>query len=280
MRNAMSRSAAALVLATLSLAVAACGAGENSSPKAPFTQRAHSICAGMQAQAGVITGSRKPTDAEFLRLLAQWRDGFTRLATLEPPVAQAKQFREMIAHYRTMTAALAAAQAADDESVLGDFAAAIVEGTRGSRAARGAGLPSCAFFPELRRPPHDPEPALAATQALIPAGASIRRADTAGCNVEASCRFEFIAAGSAAKQLRVVLTTLRAHGWTHVQTGRSPTGTRWATGYRNDYEVEIELIGTPGPGYCRGAPATMFGCTDSVWVHRVEIPQVSAPLKR
>src|SRR5215210_2866975 len=163
----------------LALVLAGCGAAETADQphkpekaivvraQLPFTKHASTICAGMQDGAGVVTGGRKPTDAEFRRLLARWRAGFDRLARLDPPRSQAKQFRRMLSHYRTMTAALAAAQASDDESVLGDIAAAVVEGTRGSRAARRAGVARCAFFAEIKQPPRDPEPALAATRALV-----------------------------------------------------------------------------------------------------------------
>jgi hypothetical protein len=51
-------------------------------------------------------------------------------------------------------------------------------------------------------------------------------------------------------------------------------GTTWAIAYRNDLEVEIELLGKQRPPQCAGAHPDMFGCSDAVWVHRVEIPKV------
>jgi hypothetical protein len=276
----------AAVFATLPLLLAACGAAETASrPKpadeqvavrgqVPFVQQAGRICAGMKGSASLVGGGRKPTDAQVKRLLTRWRAGFNRLGRLDPPRIRAKAFRQMLTHYRTMTRAFAAALAADDESVLSDFVVAFVEGTRGSRAARGAGLAACAFFPEIKQPPRDPEQALAATRALVPAGSRVVKADTRECNVNSSCRFDFRGKGSPAARLREAKAALRAHGWTHIRTGRSPTGSSWAMAYRNDYEVSIELLGSPRPQYCAGRAAETFGCSDSVWVHRVEIPQV------
>jgi hypothetical protein len=276
----MSRVAAAAALATVPLALAACGGvGTPPPPKAggakvSFHREAAAICAGLQRSAAGLTNGRKPTDADLARLLARSRAAFDRLARLEPPPAHAKPFGQMLAHYRHMTAALAAMQASDDESVLADAAGAIVEGTRGSRAARRAGLPGCALLPELEQPPHDPQPVLTATRALVPQGARVVTADTSDCNKLASCRFQFASSGSTKTRLRSVLATLRSHGWRHVRTGRSPTGTHWATAYRNDYQAELELLGERAPPHCAGANRKLFGCSDSVWVHRVEIPEV------
>ncbi|HMJ00796.1 MAG TPA: hypothetical protein VK488_13245 [Gaiellaceae bacterium] len=274
----------AVVFATLPLALAACGAAEVAPPsgreqvalvrQVPFAPQAAAICKGMQRGAGVVSSGRKRTDAEFGRLLSRWRIGFDRLARLDPPAGRAKAFNQMLRQYRTMVSALAAAKAADDESVLGDIAVAVVEGTRGSRAARRAGLPGCAFLPEIKQPPRDPEPVLAATRALVLPGMRIVKADTPACNKEASCRIEFLSSGSTAVRLRSALALLRAHGWTHARTGRSPTGSSWAIAYRNDYEVEVELLGKRRPPHCVGARPVIFRCSDAVWVHRVEIPDV------
>jgi hypothetical protein len=274
----------AVVFATLPLALAACGATTTAPQTAPrehvaavsrptFGQNAAAICAEMQRGASVVRTGRKPTDAEFERLLVRWRSGFGRLARLDAPPAQAKPFKQMLSHYRTMVSALAAAKASEDETVLADLAAAVVEGTRASRAARHAGLPGCAFFPDFKQPPRDPESTFAATQAIVPPGTRIINPDTAACNKEASCRIEFRGSGSAAGRMRSVLAVLRAHGWTHVRTGRSPIGSTWAIAQRNDYEAEVELLGKQPP-YCTGPRKTMFGCSDAVWVHRVEVPDV------
>jgi hypothetical protein len=275
----------AALFAMLPLALAACGAAGTARSTSTreqaavaghvsFAEQAATICKGLLSNADVISRGRKPTDAEFGRLLARWRAGFDRLAQLDPPAERAKPFNRMLGRYRTMVAALAAVKTSDDENVLGDLAAVVVEGTRGSRESRRAALPACAFFPGLNQPRRDPEPMLVATQALVPRTAHIVKADANDCNKEASCRVEFQGTGSTAVRLRAALSALRAQGWTHVETGRSPTGSSWATGYRNDYEVEIELLGTPSPPHCAGAPPELYGCSDSVWVHRVEIPDV------
>ena len=83
----------------------------------------------------------------------------------------------MVKHYRQMVAALAAMQAADDESVLAYVAAVAVEGTRGSRWARRAGLIACALFPEITQPPKDAEAPFDATRALVPSRAHVGYAD-------------------------------------------------------------------------------------------------------
>lgn len=276
----------AAVFATLPFVLAACGGAQTASRpqaagpqlvapgQAAFAQQAARICVGMQSSAGLVSGVRKPTDARLQRLLARWRAGFRRLGKLDPPRTRAEAFRQMLSHYRTMTAALAAMVAADDESLLSAAAVAIVEGTRGSRAARSAGLAGCAFFPEIRQPPRDPERPLAASRALVPAGARVVKGDTPECNVRASCRFDYRGKRSLAAGLSGAVASLRAHGWTHIRTGRSPTGSRWAMAYRNDYQVTIELVGSPRPDYCVGRTAAAFGCTDSVWVYRPDVPKV------
>jgi hypothetical protein len=269
----------------LPLVVAACGAAETAprkraqEPRAvtspvSFAQQATGICTRMQRAAGVVSTGHKPTEAEFASMLTRWRIGFDRLARLRPPDTQAKPYQLMLRHYRRMVTAMTAAQASDDESVLADVAAAVVEGTRGSRAARRADLRACAFFPDIRQPPRDRESTLAATEALVPAGARVLRADTADCNREGSCLIEFRGSGSTASRLRSALATLRAHGWRHLRTGHTPTGTTWASAYRNDLQVEIELVGAERPAHCADAGPVTFGCSDSIWVHRVEVPSV------
>jgi hypothetical protein len=271
----------AAAAAILTLGLTACGGGVETptaspavkvAPSGAISPQASAICAAMQRGSNALAGGQKPSKAEVIRLLARWRSGFGRLARLEPPAGRAKPFEQMLADYRRMTAALAAMEAADDESVLPAAAGAIVAGTRGSRAARAAGLPKCAFFPELKQPPRDPETPFVATRALVPSGARIVKADSRDCNAFASCRFEFDASGSTGDELRSALAALRSHGWRHARTGRSPTGSHWAIAYRNDLEVEIELLGERTPAHCAGRNARGFGCSDSVWVHRVRIP--------
>jgi hypothetical protein len=275
----------AATFAILPLALAACGAARTASPSPPreqtvgtsqvsFAQQASGICRATQRGAVVVSTRRKPTTAEFGLLLTRWRTGFAHLARLDPPAARVKPFKLMLRNYRAMVTAFQAAKDADDESVLADLAAAVVEGRRGSREAERAGLRACAFFPAIRQPPRDPESTLAATRALVLPGARVVKADAVDCNRDASCRIEFRRSGSIASRLRAARATLRAHGWTHVRTGRAPMGTTWAIAYRNDLEVEIELLGKQRPPQCAGAHPDMFGCSDAVWVHRVEIPKV------
>jgi hypothetical protein len=241
---------------------------------APFASRAASICRDMAASAKRVAPGRKPTDAELGRLLDRWQAGLARLTKLQPPPARAASFRQMLAHYRHMTEALRAMTAAEDESVLPDVAAAVVEGTRGGRAARRSGLAACAFFPDIKQPPRDDESTLEAARALVPNGAHVVAADTAACNDEKSCRFQFRATGSTPLRLHSMLARLRSKGWSHLRTGRSPTGTTWAVGYRNDHEATIEFLGGHRPPHCPGRSPAFFGCSDSVWVQRVEIPDV------
>jgi hypothetical protein len=205
-------------------------------------------------------------------MLSLWRVEFDRLANLDPPTARAAPVGEMLRHYRRMAAALAAMEASDDESVLADVAAVAVEGTRGSRSARRAGLSACAFFPDIKQPPKDPEMLFDATRALVPSQTRVVRADKRDCNHGTSCLFELKGSGPATARLRAAVATLRAKGWTDIHTGRSPTGSSWATAHRNDYEVEIEFISERTPNYCTGRQSGGFGCTDSIWVHRVNVP--------
>jgi hypothetical protein len=251
---------------------AATGAQAAAGQPASFAADASAICSTMALFSKKLVGSAgKVSDSEIGRLVARSRADVDRLAKLTPPAGKANAFRLMLTNYRLMLSGVAAAKAADDESVLSDLAAVVVAGTRGSRAARRAGLNTCAFFPEIRQPSRDPEPISAATRALLARGARIIKTD---CGERDSCRIEFSAAGRTRSRLRTAVKTLRANGWSHVRTGHSPVGSAWATAYRNDLAVEIEILGGQRPPHCVNAPIGMFGCTDAIWVHREHVPPV------
>jgi hypothetical protein len=237
-----------------------------------FATEASTICSSMAFfSKKFVGGAGRVSDAQIGQLVERWRADVDRLVKLAPPPGKASAFRLMVGNYRLMLTSLAAAKASDDESVLSDLAAAVVAGTRGSRAARRAGLSACAFFPEIRQPPRDPEPIVTATRALLVRGARIIKTD---CNEQDSCRIEFSAAPPTRSRLRAALKVLRANGWSHVRTGHSPVGSSWATAYRNDLAVEVEIIGQRRPPHCAGAPTAMYGCTDAIWVHREQVPSV------
>jgi hypothetical protein len=59
---------------------------------------------------------------------------------------------------------------------------------------------------------------------------------------------------------------------TTIRSGRTPTGGHWVLANRNDYAATIEFVGAELPKHCGGR--VTYGCSDNVWVHRVEVPQV------
>jgi hypothetical protein len=274
----------AAIAPVMALVAAACGTTQptdatkpstSSAPKgeqaASFATEASTICSSMASSSKTLARAGKVSDAQVAQLVEHWRADVGRLGKLTPPLGTASAFRRMLGNYRLMLTGLAAASASDDESVLPDLAAAVVAGTRGSRAARRAGLSACAFFPEIRQPSRDPEPILAAAEALLVRGARILKTD---CGDRGSCRIEFSGAGPVRSRLRAAVRILRANAWSHVRTGHSPVGSTWATAYRNDLAVEVEILGERRPPHCVNAPAGMFGCNDAIWVHREQVPSV------
>jgi len=239
---------------------------------ASFAAEASTICSSMALFDKKLVGSTgKVNDQQVWRLVERSRADLGRLVKLTPPPGRASAFRRMVGNYRLMLTGLAAARASHDESVLSDLAAAVVAGTRGSRAARRAGLSACAFFPEIRQPLRDPEPIVAATQALVVRGAHIVKGD---CSDQDSCRIEISGAGPTRSRLRAAVKILRTNGWSHVRTGHSPLGSSWATADRNDLAAEIEILGKRRPAHCVNAHTGMYGCTDAIWVHREQVPSV------
>lgn len=237
-----------------------------------FSERASMICSAMDnASKKLVGGGGKASDREIGQMVRRWRADVARLAKLRPPAGKADAFRIMLENYRLLLTGLTAAKTSNDESVLSDLAAVAVAGTRGSRSARRAGLLSCAFFPDIRQPPRDPEPIVTATRALLAPGARVIKTN---CIEPDSCRIEFNGSGPIHARLRAAVAILRAHDWSHVRTGRSPEGSTWATAYRNDLAVEIEIMGTRRPPHCVNAPAAMFGCSDALWVHREHLASV------
>jgi hypothetical protein len=274
------------VLVALPLAAAACGGNDTAAPahtsssslppaasSTGFVAAAEAICNGMEQDAASLSGGAAPTDEEFKRLLSRWRSGFDRLDALEPPPEREAEVERMLAGYRNMAKAFDAAVLSEDESVLAAFVAAAVYGQRGTRAARAAGLDACALFPEIKQPPADKQPTYEATRQLLPAGAQILGDDDEECSTQGSCTFEYRTAGSLAARARESRAKLLAHDWTDVRSGSSANGTSWLMANRNDYVATFELVGDVAPAHCKGA-ATSWGCTDSIWVHRVEVPDI------
>lgn len=240
-------------------------------PSSSFVSQAEAICRQMQRDAAPLS-SAKPTDERIAELVVSWRSSVKRLRALEPPQERRRQFEQMLAHYRNLIRAIDAMTKAEDETVLAAVAALAVEGQRGSRAARKAGLDDCALFPEIRQPPPDPQNLYDATRDLVPAGARITRDGGLDCDTSDSCLIEFELGGSVAAQVRQARAVLRAHGWKSIRSGRTPTGSRWVMANRNDYAATLEFVGEKRPEHC-GGPVT-YGCRDNVWVHRVEVPEV------
>ena len=273
------------LLVALPLAAAACGGNDAAAPVGTSSSAAHAaasstsfvaaaeaICKSMEQDAATLSGTT-PTDEDFQQLLSRWRSGFDRLDALEAPPERAAEVERMLAAYRNMARALDAMVLSEDETVLAAAAGAAVHGQRGTRAAREAGLDACALFPEIEQPPVDGQPAYEATRELLPAGAQVLRDDDADCSTNGSCRFEYRTAGNLAARMRESRANLLAHGWTNVRSGRSANGTSWLMANRNDYVATVELVGDAAPAHCNGA-ATTWGCTDSVWVHRVDVPDI------
>ena len=176
----------------------------------------------------------------------------------------------MLVNYRHLADAMEALVEADDESVLVAAAGVAVFGQRGSRAARAAGLDRCAIAPPIEQPPRDPEHMYSAALALVPAGATITR-DDPGCE-EHGCKIEFELAGGIGARVAAARRALEAAGWTNVRSGRSAPATHWLMANRNDYQATIELVARPLPPHC--GRTVKWGCVDSVWVLRVEVPEV------
>lgn len=270
-----------LLLAFLAVpvAVGACGGNDASAPRPAsppaspsYAPAAEKICESMQRDTAGLSGGTTPTDEEFARLLRRWRAGFDKLDALEPPSDQKADVDRMLVSYRNMARAFDELILAEDESVLAGAAGVAVFGHRGSRAARDAGLDACAFFPELKQPPADGQPTYEATRELLPEGARILRDDDVDCNAERSCRFEYRVAGGITARADEARAALRAHGWTDLRSGRSPNGVSWVMANRNDYLATFELVGDVPAPHCTGE--ITWGCVDSVWVHRLEIPEV------
>lgn len=237
-----------------------------------FVAAANTICKRMQRDAENIASNAKPSDAELGELVDNWRSAVEQLDALEPPQERKHQFRRMLAHYRNTLRALELMIEAKDETVLAAVAGVAVEGQRGSRAAREAGLPACALFPEIKQPPADKQPLYDATRDLVPTRARITRDGGLECDTSDSCRIEYELRRSIAERLREARALLRRHGWTNIRSGRMPTGGSWIMANRNDYAVTVEFVGDKLPEHCGGR--VTYGCTDGVWVHRVEVPDV------
>lgn len=273
------------VLVALALAAAACGGNDASAPahttssaspasasSTSFVAAAEAICKSMEQDASTLSGGATPTDEDFKRLLSRWRSGIARLAALEPPPEREAEVERMLTGYRNMVKAFDAMVLAEDESVLAAAVGAAVHGQRGTRAAGDAGLDACALFPEIKQPPVDTQPAYEATRDLLPAGAHILRDDDSDCSTEGSCQIEYRTAGSLAARTRESRAKLLAHDWTNIRGGRSANGTSWLMANRNDFVATVEFIGDVAPAHCNGA--VTWGCTDSVWVHKVDIPDI------
>ena len=278
----------ALALLAVGLVAAACGGqdpgaeGPPASTSAPplaapppsgFIASAESICASMDDAASAVTGGSKPTDDEALELVRTWRAALDELETIDPPVDVRPDVARMIAAYRNTARALETLVTVNDETVLAAAAGIAVFGQRGSRAAREAGLDRCAFFPAIEQPGPDPQGMYDATRELVPPGATVLFEDEAACGDEGSCRFEFETEGPVGVRMDAMRRIVRANGWSNVREGRSQPATTWLMASRNDYALTVELVGRPLPEHC-GRSDLSWGCVDSVWVHRIDVPDV------
>jgi hypothetical protein len=266
-------------LAALPLGFAACGGDDAGAPGSTaaatpptFLAAAEAICESMGQDAAGFSGGSTPTDEELTRLLRRWRSAFDRLDALEPPSDREADVQRMLVAYRNMTRAFELMVDAEDESVLAAVAGAAVFGQRGSRAAREAGLDACALFPEIEQPAADGQPMYQATKELVPHGARILLGDEVECSAKRSCRFEYRIAGKLPARLSEARAKLRARGWTSIRSGRSPNGVSWVMANRNDYVATVELVGDVAPAHCTGE--ITWGCVDSVWVHKFEVPEI------
>jgi hypothetical protein len=275
---------ALLLAACLAVALTACGT-DDGTPTALETpaaaRRAADACAPL-ARAVASTATLPRTEAgrdavlrDAIRDLETALDG---LRALDVPAGDRASFRAMVRHYRTMTRAARELVASEDESVLAAAAAMIVEGQRASRLARRIGLPRCALFPAVTRPPHDPGSPTAAARALVPTTVRPLRGVEA-CD-EQSCLLPYADDGTTlATRIRRAADALRGGGWQRVESGRTPTGDGWVRAGRNDLQAVFDLARRPGgPSYCRsGKP--LPGCADSIWVHRVEPLEIPGVLE-
>lgn len=276
---------AAVALAVLLLA-AGCGQGadepgsrERGTPTAgaaaspSFATTAEAICTEMQADAEKLVGTQRPSDTDIRRIVKTWRASLDDLAALEPPPASAAEFRKMIAAYQKTLDAIEALVAAQDESVLVAVAGVSLFSHRGTRSARRASLEQCMLFQEVTKPEADPEPLREATLALVPPRVDIVRPAKHDCAADGSCVVEFRGAGALATRVRAARRQLAARGWTNLRNGRTPgTGSIVLMANRNDYSATVELVAAPLPPHCSTGRVT-WGCVDSVWVHRVEVPE-------
>jgi hypothetical protein len=278
-----------VALVALPLAVAGCGDAEASAPsptvrtngdqaspepapKVEFVAAAEAICTRMQRDAKAVGAETESPDERMAKLVDDWRSGVDELDGLEAPRERKRQFEQMLVHYRNMTRAFEGMIEAEDETVLAAVAGGVVEGQRGSRAARKAGLRACAFFPEIKQPPADRQPLYEATRELVPAQARIVRGDERGCDKSDSCRIEYELDKGVAARSSAARGLLRAHGWTNIRSGRTPTGAPWLMANRNDYVATLEFVGDKLPDHCGGR--VTWGCSDAVWVYRFEVPDV------
>jgi hypothetical protein len=283
-------SGAAAVLVCL-LAVAACGGEEAAAPTRPaettstsvrastvaapsdFVDDATAICTDLEQSGTGFSRSDKPSDEEVLALIRGWRADFDRLAALDPPADVRPHFERMLLNYRRLADSMQALVEVEDETALAAVAGIALFGQRGSHAARTAGLDRCALAAPIEQPPPDAQPMYEAARELVPAGARITRDDLPTCgDDEGSCSVEFELEGDVVSGIAAARGLLTSHGWTNIRAGRSAPATRWLMANRNDYAVTVELVGRPLPSHC-GRSVT-FGCVDSVWIHRVEVPDV------
>jgi hypothetical protein len=244
-------------------------------PQVDFVAAAEAICTRMQRNATALTGrsgNTKPTDDEMAEVVDEWRAGFDELDALDPPQDRRRDFERMLVHYRDMARAFDELIEAEDESVLAAVAASVVLGQRGSRAARDAGLDACAFFQEIKQPPPDPQDLYEATRDLVPKSARILRDAELDCVALDACRIEYELNRSIDARMRQSRALLRARGWRNIRSGKMPTGGSWIMANRNDYAVTVEFVGEKLPEHCGGH--VTYGCSDGVWVHRVEVPDV------
>ena len=241
-------------------------------PARRFVAAANATCKRMQQDAESVGAGGEPSVEEFRELVDKWLHAIDELDALVPPQDREQQFERMLAHYRNMARAFDAMAEAEDESVLAAVAAVAVEGQRGSRAARKAGLPACAFAPEIKQPAPDSQDLYEATRDLVPAKARILRDAALDCVALDMCWIDYRLKRSVDARMREARALLRRHGWKSISSGRTPTGGWWLMANRNDCEATLEFVGAKVPEHCGGR--VTYGCSDNVSVKRVEVPDV------
>jgi hypothetical protein len=258
--------ALAFAAAASLLAGAACTGEERAQGRdaGDFRSAANRICArtfdGGRVRGRVLrTGLAAET--------ARWDHGIDRLAALKPPARDARRFRTMLVHFRRMADAVRASAEAENERLLPKVIAGVVAGQRAGTIARDLGLDACVIAEPPRQPPRDPESPPDAAKALVPPGARVSR--TLGCDAE-SCLLALDFGGIDAMDA-AARNAFAANDWTAIRAGGPSVGS-WVIASRNDLQATFQFPRRDRPP-CDARREAPF-CADTLWVHRVRVPQL------